>query len=493
MLNKRQFVPCLFAIGLLCLAVVSRAVRAQPLSEQERFDRDLMLAIEDSLIIDPAIAGHWIDVSVEKGIVKLQGAVHSWAARERAGRAAANFTGARDVVNLLEVRVVPRPDDELREDVAAALAEDPALQGGEIDLQVKDGVVVLRGPCESWGGRRMIYDTVSQVRGVRAVQDELTVPTVVGRTDAEIAEEVNRALAFNVWTDDLPVNVVVENARVLIGGVVPCCGVRTPLQEVVLIPGVQGVDAGSLLVDWQEWRRAARRPVRALRGEEVAQVVVEAFRNDPRTRPYGLAAELRDGQVILTGTVDHLRAKTAAADRAMVINQVAAVRNRIRVRPAAPVPADHVIRQAVERALRRDCDLDRIKDLDLTVSNGVVYLRGDVNSYFEAQRAQEVASGIQGVVAVENRFDVLIPEIPVWPDDAVRDYVQQALAWNPFVDRNAVTVMVEEGVMTLTGTVADRHARDLAMNAALWSGARVIHNEIDFSRPAEPRVRRVAD
>lgn len=68
-----------------------------------------------------------------------------------------------------------RSDDRIREDVCDCLTDDPLLDAGEIEVQVKDGEVTLSGNVSDRLAKRHAEDMIERVIGVRDVQNNIRV------------------------------------------------------------------------------------------------------------------------------------------------------------------------------------------------------------------------------------------------------------------------------------------------------------------------------
>ncbi len=67
---------------------------------------------------------------------------------------------------------------------------------------------------------------------------------------------------------------------------------------------------------------------------------------------------------------------------------------------------DDEIAENVENALRNDAYTNDL-DIEIEVVDGVVYLRGRVNSIEDVEQAEEVAGSVEGVVDVEDELEVI--------------------------------------------------------------------------------------
>jgi osmotically-inducible protein OsmY len=66
-------------------------------------------------------------------------------------------------------------DDKLHDQVMMKLAGDPDVKGNNFDVDVKDGVVTLRGTVSREKFRQKAEHLTKKIKGVKSVNDELTV------------------------------------------------------------------------------------------------------------------------------------------------------------------------------------------------------------------------------------------------------------------------------------------------------------------------------
>lgn len=202
--------------------------------------------------------------------------------------------------------------------------------------------------------------------------------------------------------------------------------------------------------------------------------------------PFEITPEVRGGVVTLRGRVGNVKAKRAAKDVARHTVGVVRVKNRLKARPAGDL-TDAEILENLREALARDPFIEGF-EVTASVVDGVARLYGTVDSYFEKGRADDVASRTKGIVAVRNNISVEGGEQPLtyepyveedvhpynYPwydyepsptytrDSEIETDIEDELWWSPFVDRDQVTVSVENGVAHLTGRVDTWAERDAA-------------------------------
>ncbi|MBW8846599.1 MAG: BON domain-containing protein [Burkholderiales bacterium] len=96
-----------------------------------------------------------------------------------------------------------KPDSELKTDVSAELAWDPAVDATAIDVAVNEGRVTVSGHVAMLSETQAVERAVRRVYGVRAIELRLDVKLAPWqqRTDQEIALAVDAVLA---WVSGVP-------------------------------------------------------------------------------------------------------------------------------------------------------------------------------------------------------------------------------------------------------------------------------------------------
>lgn len=85
-----------------------------------RPDENIQHDVDTALFYDDAVSSLGVDVSVQDGVVTLNGTVHSDLAKDLAGKDAWKVGGVRGVVNDLKVQESPTPSRAAGQDVVAA-------------------------------------------------------------------------------------------------------------------------------------------------------------------------------------------------------------------------------------------------------------------------------------------------------------------------------------------------------------------------------------
>jgi osmotically-inducible protein OsmY len=179
---------------------------------------------------------------------------------------------------------------------------------------------------------------------------------------------------------------------------------------------------------------------------------------------------LSDGDLVIEGEVADIAAKKLALERAAAVAEVRGIVDRLRVAPAERM-GDGAIRDLVRDALLAEPALDEcsirvsVKEaweavrnldsaagsIDITVSDGVVTLDGQVPGLGLKRVAGVLAWWVPGSRDVINGLGVTPPEED--NDGEISDAVRLALEKDPLVNPDQIRVSTRNAVVILQGQV----------------------------------------
>jgi len=105
-------------------------------------------------------------------------------------------------------------------------------------------------------------------------------------------------------------------------------------------------------------------------------------------------------------------------------------------------------------------------DIGVAVNDGVVTLSGYVKTYPEKFAAEEAARRVAGVRAIAEEIKVRLASEPKTADHEIAKRVVDLFAWNVSIPDERLSVKVERGWVTLSGTVDKHYQSEEARRAA---------------------------
>jgi osmotically-inducible protein OsmY len=201
-------------------------------------------------------------------------------------------------------------------------------------------------------------------------------------------------------------------------------------------------------------------PQPAITDAQIVRALEEELREARAVDANRIDVEVSDAVATLTGTVGSLIAKDRSVRIAQMLKGVVAVVDLLEVDPSGRIDAD--IARDVQAALRLDPATDAW-EIEASVEDGAVTLRGTVESHAERMLAVLVVKSVAGVRRIDNRIHVAAQSPRA--DSEIAAEIEQRLQWDVRVDDALITVDVREGRVTLSGSVGS--ARDVATATTL--------------------------
>ncbi len=100
--------------------------------------------------------------------------------------------------------------------------------------------------------------------------------------------------------------------------------------------------------------------------------------------------------------------------------------------------------------------------LGVSARGGIVTLSGQASSYAEKHAAETAARQVQRVAGAPENIEVLLPFDRQRTDTEIAAAAIDRLAWDVSIPRNALSVVVENGQVTISGNVDWHYERDAA-------------------------------
>ena len=188
------------------------------------------LSAKQSYVFKTYLQGDDIKIQSKDGAVTLTGIVSENFHKSLAQETVAGLPGVKSVDNRLEVKGAPptaNSDAWLRDKLKVALLFHRSVNAGTTEVDVKDGIVTLRGDAASQAQKELTTEYAKDVDGVKDVRNEMTVSKTSKKTlrsmgekidDASITAQVKMTLLSHRSTSVLSTKVETKDGVVILGG-----------------------------------------------------------------------------------------------------------------------------------------------------------------------------------------------------------------------------------------------------------------------------------
>ncbi|HBA59455.1 MAG TPA: transport-associated protein [Elusimicrobia bacterium] len=209
------------AAGLLALSAPAQA---------SKMDVFIVSSARDSYVFINYLQNDDIRIESKDGAVTLTGIISEEFHRSLAEVTMTDIPGVRSVDNRLEVKDAPptaNSDAWFRNKVKATLLFHRSVNGKTTEVDVKDGIVTLRGNAATQSQKELTTEYAKDVDGILEVKNEMTVsvaPEKPARSvkekidDVSVAALVRMALVLHHSTNSLYTTVAVRRGVVTVGG-----------------------------------------------------------------------------------------------------------------------------------------------------------------------------------------------------------------------------------------------------------------------------------
>ncbi|MEN3296340.1 MAG: hypothetical protein V7642_5593 [Burkholderiales bacterium] len=132
--------------------------------------RDAVQALKNQL----PYSSQNLKVVVHDGWITLEGEVEWNYQRERAEDAVRWIRGVKGVVNAIQVKPKVTPTD-IKKKIEEAFKRHAEIDADHIDVETRDGEVILKGTVHSWFEREEAERAAWSAPGVKKVEDHITI------------------------------------------------------------------------------------------------------------------------------------------------------------------------------------------------------------------------------------------------------------------------------------------------------------------------------
>jgi len=197
---------------------------------------------------------------------------------------------------------------------------------------------------------------------------------------------------------------------------------------------------------------------------EIRRKVIAELDWDPSIDASAIGVAVKDGVVILNGTVANYWQKKEVERVVKQVSGVKAVAEELAIKlPGTAARSDADIAQSVLNGLRFNVAVPRER-IQATVENGWVTLEGEVEWQYQKSAAEHAVRYIMGVRGVTNSIGIK-PQVSAAD---VKAKIESAFARRAQLDANQIRVESSDSKVVLRGSVHSWDERDRAEQAA-WA------------------------
>ncbi|MGB5216903.1 MAG: BON domain-containing protein [Smithella sp.] len=212
----------------LIVAAVSLFMLGLP-AQASQIDEGIESTARNSYVFKTFLQSDDIKIVSRDGNVTLTGIVADNFNKSLAQETLAGIPGVKNVDNKLGIKgesPTANSDAWLRDKVKATLLFHRSVNGLKIEVNVKDGIVSLRGGAESLSQKELAAEYARDVEGVKSVNNEMILIKTAKETqtvgqkidDASITAQVKLSLLYHRSTSAMNTKVETNNGDVTLYG-----------------------------------------------------------------------------------------------------------------------------------------------------------------------------------------------------------------------------------------------------------------------------------
>ena len=190
--EHKHLMKAIHTLALIAAGVV--LVATTPLGASETDDR-IESSFSKSYVCKLLLEDDAIKIESRHGVVTLTGQVNEASHRSLAQEAVAGLPGVQRVDNQLTVKLegTEKSDTWIRAKVRSVLALHRNVSGTSTQVDIRNGVITLRGVATSEAQKELASEYAEDVQGVLRVTNVMTVVKAPAKADATAVESIDDA------------------------------------------------------------------------------------------------------------------------------------------------------------------------------------------------------------------------------------------------------------------------------------------------------------
>ena len=214
------------------------------------------------------------------------------------------------------------------------------------------------------------------------------------RSDEQIRDDILAEIDFDPKVEATDIGVTVKDGAVTLHGTV-----HSYFEELAVVRAAKRVKGVHAVVEEIKIKPLSSTEID---DEDIAKRIAQLCEWNAMFRKYDIKAEVKNGRVTLSGTVDWQYQSADIREHVSGLRGVTGVTNAITIRPNA---SKVDVQRKIAAALHRSATLESSK-INVEVLNGTVTLKGHVKAWYERQLAENAAWSAPGVTKVVDNIQV---------------------------------------------------------------------------------------
>jgi osmotically-inducible protein OsmY len=214
------------------------------------------------------------------------------------------------------------------------------------------------------------------------------------RSDEQIRDDILEEIDFDPKVEATDIGVTVKDGAVTLHGTV-----HSYFEELAVINAAKRVKGVHAVVEEIKIKYPSDTQID---DKDIAERIAHLCEWNTTFRKYDIKAEVKNGRVTLTGTVDWQYQRAEIRDHVSRLRGVVGVTNSIAIRPHA---SQLDVKRKISEALHRSATLEASK-INVDVVDGKVTLKGHVKAWYERKLAEDAAWSAPGVTTVVDQIQI---------------------------------------------------------------------------------------
>jgi osmotically-inducible protein OsmY len=244
-MKRKATYPLVFAAAVAAMFVISTPLRAS------EADDGIVSSFKNTYVNKTYLKDDAVKIEAKDGVVTLTGTVADESHKTLAQDTAASLPGVTRVDNQLVTKAevaAEKSDTWIGRKVKLALMFHRNVSFSNTTVEVKDGIVTLKGEASSMAQKELTAEYAKDIDGVKEVKNEMTVaatPEPAERTagekldDASITAQVKMALLTHRSTSAIKTKVETRSGAVTVTGIAKNAVEKSLVTK--LVTDIQGV------------------------------------------------------------------------------------------------------------------------------------------------------------------------------------------------------------------------------------------------------------